>query len=119
MRGLRVRDRNCGNDIALESRAYHAEMPRIGLEFIVLAPTRPALPHNHPVAMLWGIRLQGLQIARLGTAQAQNALHNRPRIDEPRPFHYANVQIVPGAPTAALLNFTENDSPSAKVSGEA
>lgn len=79
----------------------------------MLAPTQPTLPHDHAVPMLWAVLRQRLQVAAISATRAENA------IDLGYGDHaHASVKMVPGDPTLALLNFTENDSPSCRVSAE-
>ena len=85
----------------------------------MLAPTQSALAHDHPVPMLRAEPLQILQVFHFRATGPNEPLHLRARIDEVRPQRHVSVKIVPGEATAALLNLTENDSPSCSVRAEA
>lgn len=82
----------------------------------MLPTTEATLLRDHPVPRLRAVRPHKLEIALHTATHAQNAfdLGDVLRLV----VHYVTVKIVPGLPTDALLNFTENDSPSSSVSAE-
>jgi len=85
----------------------------------MLPAAETALSDNHPVPMLSTEPLQILQVFHFRATGPNQPLDLCARIDEVRPQRHVSVKIVPGEATAALLNLTENDSPSCSVRAEA
>ena len=86
----------------------------------MLPAAQSTLADDHAVAVLGAESAKHLQVSQLHTTRTEESLHVRARIEEVRiDQHQVSVKIVPATPTAALLNLTEKDSPSSKVSADA